>query len=67
VVVAVAGMTPKPVADADRDPSTPAWRQLSAQRCELIPSLIAAGYSPTDIAPEMGVIRQAMQKTLATG
>jgi DNA-binding NarL/FixJ family response regulator len=39
-------------------------RRLSAERRALIQRLIEAGYSQTDIAREMGVTRQAVQKML---
>ncbi len=42
-------------------------RQLSSQRRALIDELIGAGYSQSDIAREMGVTRQAVQKMLAAG
>lgn len=42
-------------------------RQLSAERRELIGQLVDAGYSQADIAREMGVTRQAVQKMLAVG
>jgi predicted transcriptional regulator len=70
-------MTPKPVAAGDRDKfkrlndvRTAALeharlaRQLSAQRRALMVELIDAGYSQSDIAREMGVTRQAVQKML---
>jgi DNA-directed RNA polymerase specialized sigma24 family protein len=73
-------MTPKPVAAADRnlfrelnDVRTAALdhvrlaRQLSGQRRTLIKQLMASGYSQSDIAREMGVTRQAVQKMLAAG
>lgn len=40
-------------------------RDLSNQRRSLINELIEAGYSQSDIAREMGVTRQAVQKMLA--
>ena len=40
-------------------------RDLSARRRALINELLAAGYSQSDIAREMGVTRQAVQKMLA--
>jgi DNA-directed RNA polymerase specialized sigma24 family protein len=40
-------------------------RQLAARRRELIEDLIGEGYSQADIAREMGVTRQAVQKMLA--
>lgn len=42
-------------------------RQLSEQRRALIGELVRAGYSQADIAREMGVTRQAVQKMLAVG
>ena len=73
-------MSPKPVAAEDRDTfrrlgevraaaleHARLARQLAAQRRELIDRLIAAGYSQADIAREMGVTRQAVQKMLAVG
>jgi DNA invertase Pin-like site-specific DNA recombinase len=42
-------------------------RDLSRQRRRLINELIEAGYSQSDIAREMGVTRQAVQKMLAAG
>jgi predicted transcriptional regulator len=44
-----------------------AARELSRQRRGLIASLIDVGYSQSDIAREMGVTRQAVQKMLAAG
>lgn len=44
-----------------------AARDLSRQRKALIRDLIDAGYSQSDIAREMGVTRQAVQKMLAAG
>jgi predicted transcriptional regulator len=40
-------------------------RLLHAQRQDLIRSLTADGFSQADIAREMGVTRQAIQKMLA--
>jgi DNA invertase Pin-like site-specific DNA recombinase len=40
-------------------------RELSAERRELIRELIDAGFSQADVAREMGVSRQAVQKMLA--
>jgi DNA-binding NarL/FixJ family response regulator len=40
-------------------------RQFSAQRRDLIRDLIAEGFSQADIARELGVTRQAIQKMLA--
>jgi DNA-binding NarL/FixJ family response regulator len=40
-------------------------RQLAAERREVIRGLIAEGFSQSDIARELGVTRQAIQKMLA--
>jgi DNA invertase Pin-like site-specific DNA recombinase len=40
-------------------------RQLAAERRDLIKELIADGLSQADIARELGVTRQAIQKMLA--
>jgi len=40
-------------------------RQLAVERRDLIRGLIDAGFSQADIAREMGVTRQAVQKMLA--
>lgn len=40
-------------------------RRLSAERRELIGELIADGLSQADVARELGVTRQAIQKMLA--
>jgi predicted transcriptional regulator len=45
----------------------PVRRELSAQRRALIAELLDAGYSQSDIAREMGVSRQAVQKMLTLG
>ena len=71
-------MTPKPVAEADKpkfkdlhDARAAAVDhyfkaiEYSKRRCELITELMAAGYSQSDIARELGVSRQAVQKMLA--
>jgi DNA-binding NarL/FixJ family response regulator len=73
-------MAPRPVADGDRkkfqqlnDVRAAALEharsavQLSRQRRALIAELIDTGYSQSDIAREMGVTRQAVQKMLAAG
>ncbi len=73
-------MTPKPIAGRDRkkfeklnEVRTAALeharlaRELSSQRRQLITELVNAGYSQADIAREMGVTRQAVQKMLAVG
>ena len=40
-------------------------RQLAAERRDLIRGLTAEGFSQADIARELGVTRQAIQKMLA--
>jgi DNA-binding NarL/FixJ family response regulator len=40
-------------------------QQLAAERRDLIQELIKEGYSQAEIAREMGVTRQAVQKMLA--
>ncbi len=40
-------------------------RQLAAERRELIRQLLGEGFSQADIARELGVTRQAIQKMLA--
>jgi DNA-binding NarL/FixJ family response regulator len=40
-------------------------RQLAAERRDIIKQLIAHGFSQADIARELGVTRQAIQKMLA--
>lgn len=40
-------------------------RQLAAERRDLIRGLIAEGFSQADVARELGVTRQAIQKMLA--
>ena len=73
-------MSPTPVASEDRDKfrnlneiraaaleHARLARQLANQRRALITELIEAGYSQSDIAREMGVTRQAVQKMLAIG
>jgi len=40
-------------------------RQLATERRDVIRSLIAEGFSQSDIARELGVTRQAIQKMLA--
>lgn len=42
-------------------------RRLSTERREILRTLIAAGHSQADIARELGVTRQAIQKMLALG
>ena len=71
-------MTPRPVQDVDRPKfqrlnevrataleHARLARDLSRQRRTLIDELVDAGYSQSDIAREMGVSRQAVQKMLA--
>ncbi len=73
-------MTPRPVAPQDRpkfqklnDVRANALeharlaRELSRQRKTLVSQLLDSGYSQSDIAREMGVTRQAVQKMLAAG
>jgi DNA-binding NarL/FixJ family response regulator len=42
-------------------------RKFSAERREILHTLIAGGHSQADIARELGVTRQAIQKMLAMG
>jgi DNA-binding NarL/FixJ family response regulator len=42
-------------------------RRLSAERREILRTLIADGHSQADIGRELGVSRQAIQKMLALG
>ena len=42
-------------------------RELARQRRELIDTLVAKGFSQADIARELGVTRQAIQKMVAVG
>jgi DNA-directed RNA polymerase specialized sigma24 family protein len=42
-------------------------RQLSAERRKVIEQLLGEGFSQADIAREMGVTRQAVQKMIAAG
>lgn len=71
-------MTPRPVQDVDRSKfqrlnevraaaleHARLARNLSRQRRALIDELLDAGYSQSDIAREMGISRQAVQKMLA--
>ncbi|NUR26972.1 MAG: helix-turn-helix domain-containing protein [Catenulispora sp.] len=44
-----------------------AARELSRQRRRLIDALLAEGFSQTDLARELGVTRQAIQKMVAAG
>ncbi len=42
-----------------------AARELSRQRRDLIDKLLAEGFSQADVARELGVTRQAIQKMIA--
>lgn len=42
-------------------------RELSAERRRVIEQLLGEGFSQADIAREMGVTRQAVQKMMAAG
>lgn len=42
-------------------------RRLSAERRDLMQSLLDDGFSQADIARELGVSRQAIQKMMAVG
>ncbi len=42
-------------------------RQFSTERRDILRSLIDAGYSQAEIARELGVTRQAIQKMLTLG
>lgn len=42
-------------------------RELSRQRRRLIDALLAEGFSQADLARELGVTRQAIQKMVAAG
>jgi DNA-directed RNA polymerase specialized sigma24 family protein len=44
-----------------------AAQQLSRQRRQLIDTLLAEGFSQADVARELGVTRQAIQKMMAIG
>ena len=44
-----------------------AAQQLSRQRRQLIDKLLAEGFSQADVARELGVTRQAIQKMIAIG
>jgi biotin operon repressor len=71
-------MTPKQIAERDRSKLQELHTvraaavdhyakaiEYSKRRCELITELMGAGYSQADIARELGVTRQAVQKMLA--
>jgi DNA-directed RNA polymerase specialized sigma24 family protein len=44
-----------------------ATQELARQRRQLIEALLAEGFSQTDLARELGVTRQAIQKMVAAG
>jgi DNA-directed RNA polymerase specialized sigma24 family protein len=44
-----------------------AAQQLNRQRRQLIDTLLAEGFSQADVARELGVTRQAIQKMMALG
>jgi hypothetical protein len=44
-----------------------AARELARQRRQLIDALLAEGFSQADLARELGVTRQAIQKMIAVG
>jgi transcriptional regulator with GAF, ATPase, and Fis domain len=44
-----------------------AARELARQRRRLIDALLAEGFSQADLARELGVTRQAIQKMVAVG
>jgi transcriptional regulator with GAF, ATPase, and Fis domain len=44
-----------------------AAQQLSRQRRQLIDTLLAEGFSQADVARELGVTRQAIQKMIVVG
>ena len=46
---------------------TRAARALARQRRQLMEALLAEGFSQADLARELGVTRQAIQKTIAVG
>jgi transcriptional regulator with GAF, ATPase, and Fis domain len=46
---------------------TRAARELARQRRRLIDALLAEGFSQADLARELGVTRQAIQKMVAVG
>lgn len=46
---------------------TRAARELAQQRRRLIDALLAEGFSQADLARELGVTRQAIQKMVAVG
>jgi transcriptional regulator with GAF, ATPase, and Fis domain len=46
---------------------TRAARELARQRSRLIDALVAEGFSQADLARELGVTRQAIQKMVAVG
>lgn len=46
---------------------TRAARQLARQRRQIIEELLSEGFSQADLARELGVTRQAIQKMVAVG
>lgn len=46
---------------------TLAARELARQRRQMIDALLAEGFSQADLARELGVTRQAIQKMIAVG
>jgi transcriptional regulator with GAF, ATPase, and Fis domain len=46
---------------------TQAARELARQRGRLMDTLVAEGFSQADLARELGVTRQAIQKMVAVG
>jgi hypothetical protein len=46
---------------------TRAARELARQRSRLMDALVAEGFSQADLARELGVTRQAIQKMVAVG
>jgi DNA-binding XRE family transcriptional regulator len=46
---------------------TRAARELARQRRQLIDALLSEGFSQADLARELGVTRQAIQKMIAVG
>jgi DNA-directed RNA polymerase specialized sigma24 family protein len=46
---------------------TRAARQLARERRQIIDGLLAEGFSQADLARELGVTRQAIQKMIAVG
>jgi biotin operon repressor len=78
MVVRLSIMTPKQIAEQDKSKFQDLHTvraaavdhyvkaiEYSKRRCELITELMGEGYSQSDIARELGVTRQAVQKMLA--